>query len=78
MEDIMLYIIGILLLGVFVGYSIRHFRRLPFPPGPKPLPIIGNPYDVPNDPQWEGYNQLSKKYGMSGSLEIYVSAYTCF
>lgn len=40
-------------------------RNLPCPPGPKPLPFLGNLRDMPSGAQWLGYNELSKKYGMS-------------
>lgn len=38
-------------------------RNLPYPPGPKPLPLIGNLYDVPKEALWLGYAKLSKQYG---------------
>ncbi|KAH6919268.1 cytochrome P450 [Coprinopsis sp. MPI-PUGE-AT-0042] len=37
--------------------------RLPLPPGPKGLPVIGNLLDIPQDKPWLVYNEWAKKYG---------------
>ena len=50
---------------------IRDYQRrggLPYPPGPRPLPIIGNLFDIPKQFSWLAYTQLSKKYGAIQSL----------
>ncbi|KAJ3529229.1 hypothetical protein NMY22_g9080 [Coprinellus aureogranulatus] len=46
----------------------RNLRRLPLPPGPRGLPIIGNVLDIPKEHPWIGYNELCKKYGDLVSL----------
>ena len=48
------------------GYQIR--GGLPYPPGPRPLPLIGNLFDIPKEFSWLTYTHLSKKYGMSRPL----------
>jgi hypothetical protein len=40
-------------------------RGCPYPPGPRPLPLIGNLLDIPKEFSWLSYAQLSKKYGTS-------------
>ncbi|KIJ29089.1 hypothetical protein M422DRAFT_269611 [Sphaerobolus stellatus SS14] len=38
-------------------------QTLPLPPGPKPLPIIGNALDMPQSRDWETYTEWGRKYG---------------
>ncbi|KAF7343507.1 hypothetical protein MSAN_01971000 [Mycena sanguinolenta] len=44
--------------------------RLPLPPGPKGLPILGNLLDIPADRPWEAYYRWSKEFN---SDIIYVN-----
>ncbi|GJJ13525.1 hypothetical protein Clacol_007779 [Clathrus columnatus] len=39
------------------------YAHLPFPPGPKPLPIIGNALDLPQEREYATYHEWSKLYG---------------
>ena len=46
--------------------AIRDHRRrggLPYPPGPRPLPIIGNILDIPKRFSWLAYTRFSENYG---------------
>lgn len=50
-------------------YDYQRRRGLPYPPGPRPLPLIGNLLDIPKEFSWLTYSQFSNKHGM-----IYFSA----
>jgi hypothetical protein len=59
-----------LVLPVFVALPVwfwlrkRSKRALPYPPGPKEYPLIGNVLDFPfGRPLWEGLTDLAKRYG---------------
>jgi hypothetical protein len=55
-------------------WAIRDHRRrggLPYPPGPRPLPIIGNLLDIPKEFSWLAYARLSEKYGTVLFLEAF-------
>lgn len=57
----------IALFGLLIGVYI-FTRRIPtgslaLPPGPKPLPIIGNLHQAPKSHGWQTYREWSRKYG---------------
>ena len=41
-------------------------RRLPYPPGPRRLPILGNLFSMPSQEEWITYQKWSKDCGMTG------------
>ncbi|KAH9976314.1 cytochrome P450 [Lactifluus volemus] len=55
-------------------WAIWDYRRrggVPYPPGPQPLPIIGNLLDIPKEFSWLAYTCLSQKYGNILSFHIF-------
>ena len=53
-------------LSLYLCVTFRDHRRrrgLPYPPGPPPLPVIGNLLDFPKRSAWVAYQTMSKKYG---------------
>ncbi|KAI3616408.1 cytochrome p450 [Moniliophthora roreri] len=64
--------IFVILVGVVIMYRVLSVRRaralsnpngLPTPPGPKPLPIIGNVFDIPREKESESYWKFAQDYG---------------
>ncbi|KAJ7617238.1 cytochrome P450 [Roridomyces roridus] len=54
---------GTLLTALCTLWSRQSSRtKLPLPPGPKPLPFIGNALDIPASYQWETYARWAKEY----------------
>ncbi len=53
------------LLSTIVYRLLQRRRRppLPFPPGPKGLPLIGNLRDLPAQYQWLKYEKLGQDIG---------------
>ena len=68
--DIVLASAFFYILSAFRDHLKR--RGIPYPPGPKPWPIIGNLLDSPKQSQWTAYTEMSKKYGWSTSLRASI------
>lgn len=49
-------------------YLKRRRERLPLPPSPKKIPLVGNLFDMPQKLQWEIYHQWSKDLGWSRNV----------
>ncbi|KAI0289330.1 cytochrome P450 [Russula brevipes] len=64
----------VLVLALATFMAIRDYQKrggLPYPPGPRPLPLIGNLLDIPREFSWLWYLQLSKKYGDIMSFHVF-------
>lgn len=49
-------------VGVIVDYARMLWLRSKMPPGPLPLPIVGNTFQLPENKPWLWFEELSKKY----------------
>ena len=41
----------------------RRRKGAPYPPGPKPRPILGNARDIPSTLQWKTFGDWRQTYG---------------
>ncbi|KAH9957214.1 cytochrome P450 [Russula dissimulans] len=64
----------VLVSSLSIFLAIRDHRRrggLPYPPGPRPLPLIGNLFDIPKEFSWLKYTQLSRIHGDVLSFHVF-------
>ncbi|KAI0827125.1 CyP450 monooxygenase [Trametes gibbosa] len=69
--SILLLVFFAVLAGWFLWHRRSSSRRLPFPPGPPRLPIIGNALDIPSKNAGEDYRVLTDKYGDLVYLHVF-------
>ncbi|KAF2787546.1 cytochrome P450 [Melanomma pulvis-pyrius CBS 109.77] len=60
--NILLALFVIAAIGVLTDYAWMLYLRSKMPPGPLPLPIVGNTYQLPDNKPWIYFEELSKKY----------------
>jgi hypothetical protein len=63
-------IAGILVFSVLQRQRARR-QTLPSPPGPKPLPFIGNLLDMPKAKDWLTYRAWNDQYGDIVSVDVF-------
>jgi hypothetical protein len=67
------YTVGVVLLALFIFKQLVFRRkRNPLPPGPKPIPILGNIADLPapNSQEWRHWLKYKERYGDIFSLTV--------
>ena len=64
------------LLSVLYFWSVMRWRARsrgrPLPPGPPPLPIVGNLFNMPRSKQWVEYQKLCRELGKRDCLTLGV------
>ena len=65
--DIRALDVAVVVAVLFIFYRARAAYQArkngPLPPGPKPLPFVGNLFDIPKVSPWAGYRDLCSRYG---------------
>jgi hypothetical protein len=61
-EQALFTLAGFLTLAFLVDYARMLQQRSKLPPGPFPLPIVGNVLQLPNAKPWYKFDEWSKKY----------------
>ena len=62
LAGILLFLLIVVYIHSVIAWKARS-RGLPYPPGPQPLPIIGNLLDWPKTNQWATFRDISATYG---------------
>ncbi|KAI0065754.1 cytochrome P450 [Artomyces pyxidatus] len=65
-----LVVASAVLLLLCTLHDYRKRKGLPYPPGPTPLPVIGNLLDIPTVESWVTYTEWEKKYGEIMSMQV--------
>jgi hypothetical protein len=60
--NVVLGLLAVAVTALAVDYGRMLYLRSRMPPGPFPLPIIGNTFSLPDNKPWIYFEQLSKKY----------------
>lgn len=55
--------VGLYFILDFYNNTRRRSGSLQLPPGPRPLPILGNLFDLPPEASWLTYTEWAKTYG---------------
>lgn len=76
----------IVLLGLVAAWIWKKYsavqKHLPYPPGPKGYPLIGNVFDMPTEYAWISVYEMKKKYGdlifmqVIGKPILFVNSYS--
>ncbi|KAG9019037.1 hypothetical protein FRB90_006993 [Tulasnella sp. 427] len=63
-------LVGAALAAYVLQRYCSSWNRPPLPPGPRPLPLIGNVLDVPKSQAALGFSALAEKYGSVTFLQV--------
>lgn len=75
--NVVLSILTIAITALVVDYAHMLYLRSGMPPGPFPLPIIGNTFSLPKNKPWIHFEALSKKYN-TPLITFWIGRYVLF
>ncbi|TFK53779.1 cytochrome P450 [Heliocybe sulcata] len=61
--DLAVLAASVVLLQAYLGRRVANPSGLPYPPGPKPLPLVGNLFDAPKHDSSKIFSAWGKQYG---------------
>lgn len=61
-DNVVLGLLTVAVIAVAVDYAHMLYLRSKMPPGPFPLPIVGNTFSLPDNKPWIYFEELSKIY----------------
>ena len=69
--DVLIPVVGLVTVDLYLAN--KRASGLPKPPGPKPLPLLGNVFDLPTRQLWLAVTDWSKIYGVSPTSPVFPS-----
>ncbi|TFK32637.1 cytochrome P450 monooxygenase [Crucibulum laeve] len=60
----------LVVLSLFLGQRVWRWRRTPFPPGPRGIPLVGNIFDLPKKYEWIHWAKYKDMYGPISSVSV--------
>lgn len=51
-------------LIVALGIRLSRRKRLPYPPGPRGMPVLGNALQIPQTHGWVQFSRWAEEYGV--------------
>lgn len=58
-----LTVIGLAAVSLAILWYVNNKPKLQLPPGPRPLPLVGNVFQVPKEKDYVVYSEWAKQYG---------------
>jgi hypothetical protein len=70
LSDLSVPSFALVFTATFAAYvcwrALRKRSGLPYPPGPKGYPLIGNVLDIPSKYGWLAFKKYAEQYGRNG------------
>ena len=70
--DRLILIVALITIVYLYLKTKRRPAALPYPPGPKKLPLLGNLLNIPTTFEWEKYAQWGKDYSTPYSFSLFL------